>query len=179
MLSPSFTNYTIAIFKVIGLQLFFLYILCASSSQYRLHSSKEICILATMLKFLSSFNESAYSLLYPQSYTLPKRLKSLLINSLPKEIHHYHSQHHGKSHAPRTYRSSLRKPWLTYIAKVLCFDYTDYRKYFTDEGLKHTSEQIQEQSYIIYDIEKIFDHLNPKAKLALWYLTINLLNPTI
>ena len=74
-----------------------------------------------------------------------------------------------------TQSSKSSTNWLTYIAKVLCFDVADYKKHLTTDGLKHASEQIQKQSFFIYDIEKIFDNLDGKAQLALWYLTLNLL----
>ena len=45
-----------------------------------------------------------------------------------------------------TQSSKKTTNWLTYIARVLCFDPEDYKKHFTDEGFQHISKKITSQS---------------------------------
>lgn len=74
-----------------------------------------------------------------------------------------------------TQSSKKTTNWLTYIARVLCFDPEDYKKHFTDEGFQHISKKITSQSYIVSDIELMYDHLGTREKKALWFLTKSLI----
>lgn len=82
-----------------------------------------------------------------------------------------------------TQSSKKTTNWLTYIARVLCFDPEDYKKHFTDEGFQHISKKITSQSYIACDIGLMYDHLrtwkkssvvlNPKSDNAILIISQN------
>lgn len=65
--------------------------------------------------------------------------------------------------------------FLKYIAQALEFDYEEYKKYLTEEGLQRSHNLITLHSNEINSIDTLYDLLSEKEKSAILQLTTSLL----
>lgn len=74
-----------------------------------------------------------------------------------------------------TQTSKKGTSFLKYIAQALEFDYEEYKKYLTEEGLQRAHNLMTLHSDEINSIDTLYDLLSKKEKAAILQLTTSLL----